>query len=194
MISEKIFKKNEKYLILDISIKTQLIILTTKEKIIDIIKYSSGNKFVENMIPLIEEIIKKNNIEIEKLNGIIVGIGPGSFIGVRISVLTSKILSLGLKIPLYKISSLILLSSGYIDNNILTPKIYAYQNFFYSISLNQKKILLKESIYNKSFLEKYNNHLLLEEKNIKISLEKVFFYMKKVIDPHSLIPSYYDIY
>ncbi|MDV3140064.1 MAG: hypothetical protein Q8765_02595 [Sweet potato little leaf phytoplasma] len=40
-----------------------------------------------------------------------VGCGPGSYTGTKIGVLTAKLLSLELNIPLFKISSLLLLSS-----------------------------------------------------------------------------------
>ncbi|KXT29338.1 tRNA threonylcarbamoyl adenosine modification protein YeaZ [Candidatus Phytoplasma oryzae] len=186
--------KEKKYLILDISIKTKLIILATKNKIIDMIKFSISKEFVENIIPFIQKIIHKNNIKLKDLNGIIVGQGPGAFIGIRIAVLTSKILSIGLNIPLYKISSLILLSSGHINkNNIITPKIYAYNNLYYGISFQKNKIILSENIYNNSVLNRFSNHLLLDLNNIKISLLQTFFYMKKVLNPHFLKPKYYDI-
>ncbi|WCA22466.1 tRNA (adenosine(37)-N6)-threonylcarbamoyltransferase complex dimerization subunit type 1 TsaB [Candidatus Phytoplasma oryzae] len=187
-------KIKKKYLILDISIKVQIVILTTENKIIDIIKKKSSTKIVEKIIPLIDKIIKKNNIELKNLNGIIVGIGPGSFIGTRVAVLTSKIISLGMDIPLYKISSLTLLTSGYINNkNIITPKICACanNNFFYSTSFKYNQIILNENIYNYSFLNKFDNHLLININNIKISVPNIFFYMKKVINPHKLVPIYY---
>ncbi|KAB8121873.1 MAG: tRNA (adenosine(37)-N6)-threonylcarbamoyltransferase complex dimerization subunit type 1 [Candidatus Phytoplasma cynodontis] len=185
-------QNKENYLILDVSLKTQLIILTQKKKILDTINFPNYKKFVENTVPLIDQILKNNNFKLKDLNGIIVGKGPGSFIGTRIAILTAKIISSEINIPLYKISSLILLSSGYIKKNKITPKIYAYENFHYGISFNENKIVLKENIYENSFLNKFENHLLLNSNNIKISLSTVFLYTKQIKNPHKLIPSYYD--
>nr|KAB8122800.1 tRNA (adenosine(37)-N6)-threonylcarbamoyltransferase complex dimerization subunit type 1 TsaB [Candidatus Phytoplasma sacchari] len=183
----------KKYLILDISIKTQIVILATENKIIDIITNSSYNKFVENMVPLIDKITKKNSIKLKKIDGIIVGKGPGSFIGTRVAILTSKIISLNISIPLYYISSLILLSSGYINKNkTITPKIYANNNLYYSTSLKNKKVILTENIYEEYVLNKFDNNLLLNISNIKLSLFTIFYHMKKVKNIHKLYPSYYD--
>ncbi|WBL31410.1 tRNA (adenosine(37)-N6)-threonylcarbamoyltransferase complex dimerization subunit type 1 TsaB [Candidatus Phytoplasma sacchari] len=188
---EEMYKK--KYLILDISIKTQIVILATENKIIDIITNSSYNKFVENMVPLIDKITKKNSIKLKKIDGIIVGKGPGSFIGTRVAILTSKIISLNISIPLYCVSSLILLSSGYINKNkTITPKIYANNNLYYSTSLKNKKVILTENIYEEYVLNKFDNNLLLNISNIKLSLFTIFYHMKKVKNIHKLYPSYYD--
>lgn len=141
--------RTKKYIILDVSASVQIVILSTKDTIISIKKKTFKQDFVSGMIPLISDILNENKLSLKDLYGIIVGIGPGSYIGSRLSVLTSKILALELNIPLYQISSLLLLSSGY-KENILTPKIYA-KKIFYSLSLENNKIILSENIYKKIF-------------------------------------------
>ncbi|WP_341266554.1 tRNA (adenosine(37)-N6)-threonylcarbamoyltransferase complex dimerization subunit type 1 TsaB [Candidatus Phytoplasma fraxini] len=183
----------KKYIILDISANVQIVILSTKDTIISIKKKTFKQDFVSGMIPLISEILNENKLILKDVSGIIVGSGPGSYIGSRLAVLTSKILALELNIPLYQISSLLLLSSGY-EYKILTPKIYAKKNFFYSLSLDNNKIVLSENIYAQDFLNNFDNNILLDESNFKISLEKIFFYMKKVLNPSVLIPTYYTHY
>lgn len=180
----------KKYIILDVSTNCQLVILSTKEEIISINKNLLKQNFVSEMIPLISQILNKNNLKLKELKGIIVGAGPGSYIGSRLAVLTSKILSLELNIPLYQISSLLLLSSGY-KQDIKTPKIYANKNCFYSLSLKNQKIILIENIYTKVFLNNFENHILLEGNNFKISPSNVFKHLKEVRQPSLFVPRYY---
>ncbi|WP_144658206.1 tRNA (adenosine(37)-N6)-threonylcarbamoyltransferase complex dimerization subunit type 1 TsaB [Candidatus Phytoplasma pini] len=183
-------KKKSKYLILDISIQLQLIIVATDKNIISIYKYFDKKNFVANIVPLLDQAMKENSCLFQNLKGIIVGVGPGSYVGTRLAVLTAKMLSLEFNIDLYQISSLLLLSSGY-GSGLITPKIDAKNHFFYSLSLLNQKIILNENLYHEFFLNQFENHVILTEQNFKISLSKVLCYMKKVTNPHVLIPSYY---
>ncbi|MBP3059481.1 tRNA (adenosine(37)-N6)-threonylcarbamoyltransferase complex dimerization subunit type 1 TsaB [Texas Phoenix palm phytoplasma] len=187
-------QNKKKYnIIIDISVDMQLIILFKTKKIICINKYLNKNNFVSNIIPIIHQTLIQNNINLQNLCNIIVGVGPGSYIGTRLAVVTSKILALELNIKLYKISSLLLLSSGFKEfNNLITPKIYAKNGFFYSLSLKNNKFLLYENIYKESFLENYSNHFTLDKNNFNISIKNIILYMQKVNKPHFLIPQYYN--
>ncbi|QTX02705.1 tRNA (adenosine(37)-N6)-threonylcarbamoyltransferase complex dimerization subunit type 1 [Candidatus Phytoplasma luffae] len=182
-----------KYIILDVSTDLQLIILSTNNKIIDIKKSVDKQNFVSGINSLIHQILNQNNLGLKDLSGVIVGIGPGSYIGSRLAVLTAKFLSLELSIPLFQISSLLLLSSGF-SENIITPKIYAKKNFFYSLSLEDDKIVLEENIYENVFLNKFLNHFWLKADNFHLSISKIFRYMKKVDNIELLMPNYYIHY
>ncbi|WP_017193434.1 tRNA (adenosine(37)-N6)-threonylcarbamoyltransferase complex dimerization subunit type 1 TsaB [Vaccinium witches'-broom phytoplasma] len=179
----------KKYIILDTSTAFQLVTLTDDEKIISIQKNTKSRTFVENMIPLIDIVLKESNSSLQQLNGIIVGVGPGSFTGTKVAVLTAKMLASELSIPLYQISSLLLLSSGYSDV-LLTPKIVINDNSFYSLSLTNNKVILPEKNYSPTFLKDFPNHLLITEKTFRLSPVQVFFYMQKVVEPHHLVPNY----
>ena len=64
------------------------------------------------VVNYIKELLSEHNLTINDINEIITGIGPGSYTGIRVSVVVSKTLAYSLKIPLKQISSLKLLSSG----------------------------------------------------------------------------------
>ena len=61
-------------------------------------------------MPSLEEILKRNNIEIKDINEILTIIGPGSFTGVRIGVTIAKMLAHTLNIPIKKQDYLQLMS------------------------------------------------------------------------------------
>ena len=58
------------------------------------------------LVPTIDEAFKNNNIDFKELDEIIVGNGPGSFTGTRISIAVAKTYAFSFNIPVYMISSL----------------------------------------------------------------------------------------
>ncbi|MDV3139411.1 MAG: tRNA (adenosine(37)-N6)-threonylcarbamoyltransferase complex dimerization subunit type 1 TsaB [Candidatus Phytoplasma australasiaticum] len=181
---------NKNILIIDTSTDMQIVILTYEQNIIDICFNVKSKSFVSCMMPLINKILKANSVDLFKIKKIIVGCGPGSYTGTKIGVLTAKLLSLELNIPLFKISSLLLLSSGF-EKNPLTPKIKINKDYFYAISYQHNKIILAESRYSTDLLVNYPNHILLNSLNYKIALNKLFNYLNIVDNPHELLPNYY---
>ena len=61
------------------------------------------------MVTEIDNILKKNNIDKSELDAVVVGVGPGSYTGVRIGVTIAKVIAYALKIKIYAKSSLSLL-------------------------------------------------------------------------------------
>lgn len=53
----------------------------------------------EHLMPMLEQILAKQNLTWADLDAIGVGTGPGNFTGIRISVSAARGLALGLKIP-----------------------------------------------------------------------------------------------
>ena len=60
----------------------------------------------EYVLTLIDQALKQTHMELSDLTGIAVGIGPGSFTGLRIGLATAKGLCFAQQIPLYCVSSL----------------------------------------------------------------------------------------
>ncbi|OWA34389.1 tRNA (adenosine(37)-N6)-threonylcarbamoyltransferase complex dimerization subunit type 1 TsaB [Saccharibacillus sp. O16] len=59
-----------------------------------------------NLLPEIERALRESGTDKRELAGIAVGIGPGSYTGVRIAVTTAKTLAWALKLPVAAVSSL----------------------------------------------------------------------------------------
>lgn len=66
----------------------------------------------ERLVPLLEELLSDAGLAWSDLTLIAVGIGPGNFTGVRISVATARGLALGLSIPAIGITTLEALAYG----------------------------------------------------------------------------------
>ncbi len=96
-------------LYLDSSNKLLFVLLSKDGILLDKIVYDASLRQSETMVLEIEHILKRNNLRKKELSNIIVGIGPGSYTGVRIGIIVAKVLAYSLKIPLFAISSLSLL-------------------------------------------------------------------------------------
>ena len=161
------------------------------------------------LVPTIDEAFKSNNIDFKELDEIIVGNGPGSFTGTRISIAVAKTYAFSFNIPVYMISSLeelIYYNDGY---DFYVPIIEEKkENLYFSIfDKNKKRVMddtyssteymykkLEEldgkilliSLSNKEY-EKYDTvkasiNALNIMKNIDVNNEKV--------NPHLLKPNY----
>ncbi len=155
-------------------------------------KISNRNHSVYT-VPMIEEILKNNNINTNYLNEIIVINGPGSFTGVRIGVTIAKTLAYTLDIPIKaltsleayavsiesKINKLVAISDlkgkyiGYFskDNEILTDYIYLSNKEYDNYIKDKEQYILKDN---------------------KLDLEKIYLYLKNKdsINPHLVNPIY----
>ena len=78
-------------LILDSANKELLVALYKDNIKLDETRYEARQKQSELMIPELDKIIKKNNINPKDVNEIIVTMGPGSYTGVRIALTIAKI-------------------------------------------------------------------------------------------------------
>lgn len=66
----------------------------------------TGRTHSENLMPMIEQALKKTNLSLKNIDLIACDIGPGSFTGIRIGVATTKAFNNSLNIPCIGISSL----------------------------------------------------------------------------------------
>lgn len=74
--------------------------------------YQEGiNNHSVTIIPLLEDILSKEHLRLKDIDDVIIGIGPGSYTGVRIGVTVAKMIGYLNHINVYSISSLALLAS-----------------------------------------------------------------------------------
>lgn len=66
----------------------------------------------QTLAPAIDTILKQADWKMSEIDGIIVGNGPGSYTGLRIGVTFAKVWANSKKLPLYSVSSLVLMAGA----------------------------------------------------------------------------------
>ncbi len=83
-----------------------------------------------SLLLTVTELLEENQITPENIRAIFVGIGPGSYTGVRIAVSIGEGLSLGLNIPLYSFHSALAYLPDTLQNGPFTALLKAKHNHF----------------------------------------------------------------
>lgn len=119
-------------------------------------------------MPIIDEIIKRNNIGVHDIKEILVVNGPGSFTGVRIGVTIAKMLAYTLNVPIKSIDSITMYGISDNDTNKKLVLISDVKGSYGGVFENNK--LIGELFYkSKAELEEYikeNNIDKIVENNI----------------------------
>jgi len=127
----------------------------------------SGRKLCSMIIPTIKEILKKKRLSIDALDAFAVGLGPGSFTGLRIGLATIKGLAFGSKKPVIGIPTLDILARNISnDKSWICPIVDAKRDKVYTCIYENK---------NKHF-RKLSNYSLIEIKDLikKIKRQTIF--------------------
>ena len=80
--------------------------LLDNDNLIDEINLENGRTNSENLMPLVDEIIKRNNMDIKDIELLGCTVGPGSFTGIRIGVASIKPIAEVLNIKVASVTSL----------------------------------------------------------------------------------------
>lgn len=62
--------------------------------------WPAGHRHGEQLLPSIARLLGENNVRRSRLDGIVVGTGPGAFTGLRVGIATAKGLAHGLVLPI----------------------------------------------------------------------------------------------
>lgn len=104
---------------IETSTMTGSVAVIKEEQLVVEYTLSSRITHTERLMSAIDHILKTASLDIHALDGIAVGIGPGSFTGLRIGVTTAKSIAYSLHKPVVAVPSLDALASQYLFTNIL---------------------------------------------------------------------------
>lgn len=117
-------KKSFKRLVIDTASEYMYLALLIDDKEMDTVYEFGHQNHSVTILPFIEQLLKKADLELTDIDEVIIGIGPGSYTGVRIGVSIAKMIGYLNNIPLKSISSLALLASSS-DKRYIVPSIDA---------------------------------------------------------------------
>ncbi|OIO38428.1 MAG: tRNA (adenosine(37)-N6)-threonylcarbamoyltransferase complex dimerization subunit type 1 TsaB [Candidatus Omnitrophica bacterium CG1_02_46_14] len=95
----------------------KLLAYDTSSDVLSVAIYDGPNKIAELqsasftrhssiLVPVLEKLLKDHRLELSKLNVLAVGLGPGSFTGLRVGITTAKVLSYVCQLKLVGVPSL----------------------------------------------------------------------------------------
>jgi len=90
----------------------------------DVISYKAeitAHQHAEMLLPMIDELLKENKIDKKDLTGLALGVGPGSFTGVRVGASCVQGLALALDLKVARITSLFMLAQAALAKSTYYP-------------------------------------------------------------------------
>lgn len=138
--------------LLDSSSKYLSVGLAKNGKVVDKIFYEAWQRQSEMMTSELQTILVRNHVENKDIDAVVIGIGPGSYTGVRIAVTIGKTLAYALHTKVYSVSSLSLLRDS------VKPTICVFNarsGRSYVGVYEQDKCLMKDCVMTNEDLQKY---------------------------------------
>lgn len=173
-------------LIVDTATKNLYIALVFNDTIITEYLNRESKEHSQNIMPQIKCILDGKNLKPKDLGSIYVGIGPGSYTGVRIGVAVCKMLAYTLDIPLYQFSSLYAMSSSL---ECACPYIDARRgNAFCGIFENGKPVL-EEALRGLDEFKSLAKYRLVSEDEFCPSWRNIMA-NSVLVNPHACVPNY----
>lgn len=150
------------------------------------------------IIPLMDQMLSQNGIELQDINEVIVGIGPGSYTGVRIGVSIAKMIGYLNDIKVCTVSSLLLLASSSDLPNVV-PFIDARRGNAFMSWISQNAGLMK--VVKEDVLMNAEEFVREIHEKVEIilygkpNIEKVIASnaLSPVANIHDLVPNYLQI-
>lgn len=175
-----------KILAVDTSSAICSVAILEDDKLIDKNELDDGKTHSENLMPLLDELLKRNSIDIKEIELIACTVGPGSFTGIRIGVATIKPIAEVLNIKVASVMSLEALARNIENKETIVSLIDARNNQVYAgifdKNYNKKEEYIADDINEViKALEKYEtitfvgNGAILHKELLTNSLKNVEF-------------------
>ena len=189
-------KKSLKRLVIDSASKFLYVALFEGTECLGKYYEEGNNDHSIKLMSEIERIFLSNSVKVKDLDEIIVGIGPGSYTGLRIGVVVVKMFAWNDDIPVRTISSLAMYASSVNSEGLILSEIDARRgNSFLGLYRKAGKTLFLEDEEKLTNLEEYKNNIKENyevisggEPNIEVILNSDITTLVK--DIHSLNPNY----
>lgn len=133
-----------KILAIDTSSSVCSTALLEDNNLIDEISLDDGRTHSENLMPLVKELLERNNINLSEINLIAVSCGPGSFTGIRIGISSVKAMAEVYNIPVAEVTSLETLAAKDVSEKNKITLIDAKNNQVYAGIFDKGYNLLEE--------------------------------------------------
>lgn len=180
--------------VIDTATKNLYLAIVKDEKVVVEHLITGLKKHAEASVKVLQDSLKELSITIDDLDEVVVGVGPGSYTGVRIAVTVAKMIGSFKNIKVSTISTLYLISSGY-DGLVVSSIDARRGNVFSSAYLNDEEVLV-ELLRNEEELKQMyidQDITYVTEDSIKIDAVKVVKKAQICEYIDGLVPNYLRI-
>ena len=132
-----------KLLSIDTSTKNFSLAVSDQGKILAEKNIKLDKVLSDSIIPSIDQILKKTKLSLERVDGFVVGLGPGSFTSLRVGLSTIKAFAMTLNKPVVGIPSLDAIASGVEEDGLICALTDARREMVYACLYEKKDQALK---------------------------------------------------
>ena len=186
-----------KTMFLDTSTNLLYVSFVIDNKVVYEVKSEGLNNHSDYLLKYIEEGLNKLSLQVKDFDNFVVGIGPGAYTGLRVSLAVAKMFAWTLTLPLYTISSLDLLTSGVCQDGEYAICFKAKKDYSYFKTIkieNGKKIRSKEEFLSNDEIDEkidLTKYIRITHENMQINVLNVTQdQLTKVENIHALEPNY----
>ena len=186
-----------KTMFLDTSTNLLYVSFVIDNKVVYEVKSEGLNNHSDYLLKYIEEGLNKLSLQVKDFDNFVVGIGPGVYTGLRVSLAVAKMFAWTLNLPLYTISSLDLLTSGVCQDGEYAICFKAKKDYSYFKTIkieNGKKIRSKEEFLSNDEIDEkidLTKYIRITHENMQINVLNVTQdQLTKVENIHALEPNY----
>jgi tRNA threonylcarbamoyl adenosine modification protein YeaZ len=189
-ITKSLSKNTSEEIILAIDTSTpQLsVALYKNKKIFELVTQQNFPDYAENLIPMVDKLLKKSDTKLKDITSVGCNIGPGSFTGLRIGLSFVKTLSQELKTKIFVSNTFYMCLT-----NFLNTKKSLYTNFqkfsvITLISAVKSEVYYKKFVIKKNSIVQSSKNLCIKKSNLKskIKPEENVFVIGNAIDKQLL--------
>ena len=164
-------------LAMDTSTRTGSVAVAEEDGLIAEYALNIAETHTSRLMPMIDEVLKDANLTITGVDAIAVGLGPGSFTGLRIGIATAKALAMALNKPIVGIPTLDALAHNLpCTSNLICPILDAKRGEIYAA-------LYRRHGYT---LEKLTENLVLPMRELLSKISNIKYQIREAVLPSAV--------
>ncbi len=182
-----------KRLLFDVSSSIMYVGYSKDDILVDFSIRIATRDHAKYLVDRLDQVLRRNKLKLEDLDEIIIGIGPGSYTGLRIAVMVGKMLAYTKDVKLKTVSSLFFMTSGY--EGKVAALMDARRGYVFSAIYEDGKTILEDEY--RKFSELSENPLyqkartvFIDDKNYEVNPKLIAQRAVLVENVHDLIPNY----
>lgn len=182
-----------KRLLFDVSTNVMYVGYSKDNILVDFSIRIAQRDHAKYLVDRIDQLLKRNKLKLDDIHEIIIGIGPGSYTGLRIAVMVGKMLAYTKHITLRTVSSLFFMTSGYQGRIIAAMD--ARRGYVFSAIYENGHVLLEDGYRKLSDIYevpsiKGAQMVFINDRTFEVCPKCIYEKSVVVKDVHDLIPNY----